>query len=96
MAYDEDEIVGYFCFFPITQKIYDDVMYKGYFRDDDIKAEDILPMETARHIYLLSVALYKEYQDKGIADKMMEKNLQNDMGISCILIIGKKRDIRYT
>lgn len=73
LAYDEDEIVGYFCFFPITQRIYDDVMYKGCFRDDDIKAEDILPMETARHIYLLSVALYKEYQDKGIADKMMEE-----------------------
>lgn len=71
MAYHQDKIVGYFCFFPISQKIYDDITHMGCFRDDDIKPEDILSLETARHIYILSVALYQEFQNKGIADKMM-------------------------
>lgn len=72
LAYDENEVVGYLCYFPISQGVYDDIMYKGHFRDDDIEPKDIPPLETAKHVYFLSIALYPEYQNQGIADKMME------------------------
>ena len=73
LAHDQDKIVGYFCFLPISQRVYDDVIHRGCFRDDDIAPEDILTLETARHVYILSVALYQKFQNKGIADKMMEE-----------------------
>ena len=50
LAYDRDRIVGYFCFFPISQKLYEEMVNKGCFRDDDIEPEDIVPLQETRHV----------------------------------------------
>lgn len=73
LACEDGKIVGYFCFFPICQKLYEEIVHMGYFRDDDIKPEDIVSIETAKHIYIFSVAVYKKYQDTGLADEMMKQ-----------------------
>ncbi|MCR4642124.1 MAG: GNAT family N-acetyltransferase [Lachnospiraceae bacterium] len=101
IAYDEDHVVGYFCFFPICQKLYDQIM-EGLFRDDDITPAEIVPIEEARHMYILSVAILKEYQDTGIADEMMRRfeevisrhHIQNVLA-STVTEDGEKYAIRY-
>lgn len=73
LAYDSEKIIGYFCFIPISERLYEEMTIKGIFHDDDILPVDIASLEECYHIYLLSVAIYKQYQNTGIAEEMMEK-----------------------
>ena len=73
LAYDEDKKVGYFCYFPISQKLYEEIVYDKAFRDGDIKSEDIVSIEETSHIYALSIAIYKNYQNMGIGKAIMKK-----------------------
>ncbi len=65
-------IVGYLCFFPISRRLHDDIMYSDTFHDDDIAESDVMHLGASNNIYLLSVALMKEYQNQGIGKRMME------------------------
>ncbi len=79
LAYIENKIVGYFCFFPISQKLYEDIVCKKEFRDSDIIPEDIVPFEETSHIYALSIAILKNYQNLGIGKALMD-NFENFIG----------------
>lgn len=72
LVYDGEELVGYFCYFPISQKLYEDIAVKFQFHDDDILPDDIVPIKEASHLYLLSVVILKQYQDTGVADEIMK------------------------
>lgn len=72
LVYDKDKIVGYFCYFPISQKLYEEIVFNKAFRDGDIKPESIVSLEKASHIYALSIAILKKYQNLGIAEKLMK------------------------
>lgn len=84
LACDGERIIGYLCFFPISEKLHGEIIYEAAFRDDDILPEDIMGFEKNNYIYLLSIALYKAYQRKGIGKKMMNaffEMLQDKKGL---------------
>ncbi|GHV00666.1 hypothetical protein FACS189483_10830 [Spirochaetia bacterium] len=67
-ALDEDNIVGYLCYFPITEKFYSQVIKGEKVYDGDIASTDICGLKDGlNYIFLLSVAILPEYQKKGIS-----------------------------
>jgi len=64
----DDEIVGYLCYFPITENFYKMVIKGDKVYDGDITSTDICNLnEESNYIFLLSVAILPEYQNKGIS-----------------------------
>lgn len=82
LAYDKDKVIGYLCFFPISDKLHDEIINADGFHDDDILPEDVETWKDCNHVYLLSIALFKDYHKQGIGklmmnaffDRMREKN----------------------
>ncbi len=72
LAKHHDEIVGYLCYFPISEKLHKQIMYSGSYFDDNIEPADVKRFERKNHVFIISAAIYPEYQNKGIADMMME------------------------
>lgn len=72
LACDNDKIVGYLCFFPISKRLHDEILNERVFRDDDISADDVVEFSQRNYIYLISIALYKAYQGQGIGKLMMD------------------------
>lgn len=71
LAYDNDKVIGYLCFFPISNSLEYEIIYTENFHDDDIEPKDIVEIEKNNNIYLISIALYKRYHRKGIGKLMM-------------------------
>lgn len=65
------KIVGYLCYFPISEKLFLDITDNGNYRDDDIPPEDVVPFSSNTHLFIISAAIYPEYQNRGIVDAMM-------------------------
>jgi ribosomal protein S18 acetylase RimI-like enzyme len=93
VAIYENELIGYICYFPITDSLYDSISDADRFYNNNIRAHDIadLDKDFDNHIYLLSVAIRKEYQERGIGSSLMLKmldainhNIKNDYAISDI------------
>jgi GNAT superfamily N-acetyltransferase len=64
----EGKIVGYLCYFPITEKFYKSVVKGEKVYDGDIVSTDICGLnDNANYIFLLSVAILPEYQKQGIS-----------------------------
>lgn len=72
LAYDGTEIIGYLCFFPISKRLHDELLFQEGFHDDDIMPEDVKNFTESSNIYFLSIALYKKYQGQGIGKMMFE------------------------
>ncbi len=72
LAYDEKKLIGYLCFFPISDRLFHELMNKNFFHDDDIQPDDVMEWKETNHIYLLSIALYRNYHGKRIGVKMMQ------------------------
>jgi hypothetical protein len=66
LAIEREEIVGYFCFFPIRAKLLEKILSSKCMYDDDIKGEDILPYRENNTIFFISAAIFPEYQDKEV------------------------------
>ncbi|MDR0568449.1 MAG: GNAT family N-acetyltransferase, partial [Spirochaetaceae bacterium] len=67
-ALDESKIVGYLCYFPITEGFYYSVIKGVKVYDGDIAGSDICNLnDNANYIFLLSVAVLPGYQKKGIS-----------------------------
>lgn len=71
-AYDGDKVIGYLCFFPISKRLHDEIVYSEGFHDDDIEPEDVVQLTHNNYIYFLSIALYKAYQGRGIGRTMVD------------------------
>lgn len=72
LLYDDDKLIGYLCFFPITKELHDKILNNDNFYDDNIAAEDVVSYDKENYIYLISIALYKKYHNQGLGKKMMD------------------------
>jgi len=67
-ALDGNKIIGYLCYFPITESFYNSVIKGIKVYDGDIASSDICNLNDAsNYIFLLSVAILPDYQKKGIS-----------------------------
>jgi len=67
------KIVGYLCYFPITEKFYESVIEGIKVYDGDIESTDICNLnDNSNYIFLLSVAISPEFQKKGISKQFSE------------------------
>ena len=63
LAVENDSIIGYFCFFPITEELFNHISNNVTFIDDDLNEKDILENAENSNIFLLSAAIHPEYQN---------------------------------
>jgi GNAT superfamily N-acetyltransferase len=67
------KIVGYLCYFPITEIFYKSVIKGTKVYDGDIAGTDICNLnDSSNYIFILSVAIFPEYQKKGISKQFSE------------------------
>jgi GNAT superfamily N-acetyltransferase len=72
-AISEGKIVGYLCYFPITEKFYNRIMEGTKVYDGDIASTDICGLnDNINYIFYLSVAILPAYQKKGISKQFLE------------------------
>jgi len=72
------EIVGYVCFFPITEEFSKKINSEEKAFDDDIRKEDIRSdyptgKDAKFDLFLISCAVLPEYQEKGIGVELMNR-----------------------
>jgi len=76
------KIVGYLCYFPITEKFYESVIEGIKVYDGDIASADICNLkDNSNYIFLLSVAINPEFQKKGISKQFSEILIKEFSGI---------------
>ena len=72
-ALSNGKIIGYLCFFPITENFYESVIKGEKVYDGDIASTDICNLnDNSNYIFLLSVAISPEFQKKGISKRFSE------------------------
>jgi len=78
----EGKIIGYLCYFPITEKFYEAVIEGTKVYDGDIESTDICNLnDDFNYIFLLSVAISPEFQKKGISRQFSEILVEEFSGI---------------
>lgn len=81
-ALSDGKIVGYLCYFPITEKFYESVIEGIKVYDGDIESTDICNLnDKSNFIFLLSVAVRPEYQKRGISKLFSEILIKEFSGI---------------
>jgi len=77
-ALSDGKIIGYLCYFPITENFYELVMEGEKVYDGDIASTDICSLKDEYNIiFLLSAAIKPEFQKKGIS-KLFSEILNED------------------
>jgi GNAT superfamily N-acetyltransferase len=67
-AIHNEKIIGYLCYFPITERFYESVIEGIKVYDGDIASTDICGLNNNfNYIFLLSIAIRPEFQRKGIS-----------------------------
>ncbi|TAH62416.1 MAG: hypothetical protein EWM50_05500 [Gottschalkiaceae bacterium] len=81
LAYDNNKMIGYLCFLPITDILYDEIISANRFHDDNISAENITNFYDKVNLYLISIAIIPAYQDTDVIKEMTYAffTLLNDM-----------------
>lgn len=69
--YNNDKLVGYLCYFPISKDLHDRILKASEFYDDNIESKDVIAYSKENYIYLMSAALYKKYHHQGLGQVMM-------------------------
>ncbi len=70
LAYDKERMIGYLCFIPISNILYNDLIGTNNFHDDDIKPEDITQYYDNVNLYIISIAILPSYQDTEVIREM--------------------------
>jgi hypothetical protein len=62
---DGETIIGYICFFPISQNLYNRILLDNHIMDDDISPVDVLPYTKGcrHHLYIISAVIHPDYRD---------------------------------
>ena len=69
----ENKIIGYLCYFPITENFYKSVIRGEKVYDGDIASIDICNLnDNSNYLFLLSVAISPEYHKMGISRRFSE------------------------
>jgi len=72
-ALSNGKIIGYLCYFPITEKFYESVIEGLKVYDGDIASTNICNLkDDFNYIFLLSAAIKPEFQKKGISKRFSE------------------------
>ena len=78
LAYNNSEIIGYICFFPVTNDLSERIKNEESPFDDNIQPSDILASYKNKHdfdVFLISAAISPEYQGKGTGTELVNKCL---------------------
>lgn len=75
LALNDNAIVGYFCFFPINNELYEQIHQSNSFFDDNISSKQILPYGAVNNIFIISMAIRPEWQH-GNAIKLLTQNFK--------------------
>ncbi len=76
LAYDGDELIGYFCWFPITKHLHDRIVSDEALFDDDICPEDVTGFGEENYIYIISAAIMPAYQNHDLGTEMMKRFME--------------------
>lgn len=69
---NEGKIVGYICYFPITQRLREGIVNGTYTNDVDLASEDVLAYEASQgSLYIISLAIDPKYQGTDALKVMM-------------------------
>ncbi len=74
LAWDEDRLVGAFVIYPVTQKLWQYAQNSSAVLDDDVEANDIVPLSKIKPniLMIMDSVTDPEYRHHGLADRMME------------------------
>lgn len=72
---DEEKLCGYICFFPISEKLTNELEHNAVMFDDNISAEDVKEYAKNRrnNVFVISVALYSKAQGQGIGSALIKE-----------------------
>ena len=66
LAYDNKKLIGYICFFPISDELYNEMLVSDTMKDDDISPDDIVSYKEGKkhNIFIISIVIDPSYRDK--------------------------------
>lgn len=66
LAYDNKKLIGYICFFPISDELYSEMLISDTMKDDDISPDDIVSYKEGKkhNIFIISIIIDPSYRDK--------------------------------
>lgn len=66
LAYDNKKLIGYICFFPISDELYSEMLISDTMKDDDISPDDIVSYKEGKkhNIFIISIVIDPSYRDK--------------------------------
>ena len=66
LAYDNKKLIGYICFFPISDELYSEMLISDAMKDDDISPDDIVSYKEGKkhNIFIISIVIDPSYRDK--------------------------------
>lgn len=71
LIYDDEQLVGYLCFFPVSRQLHHQIVSEGLYRDDDILPEDVEGYTDCTYLYIISIAVTPDYQNGAPARMLM-------------------------
>jgi GNAT superfamily N-acetyltransferase len=91
LLYDNNTLIGYFCFFPIKATLYDEIVNKDKLYDSDIPGEMLEQYKAFNtyKLFVISTAILPEYQKKGLSKKLIN-------GFYQFILDKKKHNIMFT
>ncbi len=66
LAYnDNSKLVGYFCFFPVTDDAYEEILNSDYLVDDNLTYDDVEPwkLDGDNNVLIISIVILPEYRE---------------------------------
>ncbi len=63
LLYDEKKLVGYMCFFPVVEKLGDEILDSDMVFDDNITPDEICEYKDGVTLFLISIAILPKYQN---------------------------------
>jgi len=91
LLFDEYRVIGYFCMFPIKDKLYNEILNSDRFYDSDIPSESIVRYEphNTYKLYAISTVIHPDYQGKGLSKLLVN-------GFYAYMMNKKKNNIFFS
>jgi len=83
---DAEDIIGYICFFPVKDALYDSILNEDRIFDSDISSDMIeayVPNKTHK-LYFISAVIHPSYQGRGLSNLLVD-------GL-CQFLVGKSKE----
>ncbi|QWB99820.1 GNAT family N-acetyltransferase [Mycoplasmatota bacterium] len=72
---DDEKIIGYLCFFPVSKDFYKQMLESDEMYDNNIGPDDIVLYEKGmnHHIFIISMVIHPLYKSQGLFRKVLKK-----------------------